>query len=61
MSSVTGTGRPCLLIEGYSLVNLQMAIEIEANQGLSDEPGSLMDHVSVGLISASRPPTFLVD
>ncbi|KAI0253125.1 ARM repeat-containing protein [Lactifluus subvellereus] len=31
---------------------LQMALEIEADQGLSDEPGSLMDHVSVGLISA---------
>ncbi|KAF8270863.1 armadillo-type protein [Lactarius quietus] len=31
---------------------LQMALEIEADQGLSDEPGSLMDHVLVGLISA---------
>ncbi|KAH9991655.1 ARM repeat-containing protein [Russula compacta] len=33
---------------------LQMAIEIEADQGLSDEPGSLMDHVLVGLISVSH-------
>ncbi|KAI9449636.1 hypothetical protein BJY52DRAFT_1359724 [Lactarius psammicola] len=33
---------------------LQMALEIEADQGLSDEPGSLMDHVLVGLISAYR-------
>ncbi|KAI9511254.1 armadillo-type protein [Russula earlei] len=33
---------------------LQMAIEMEADQGLSDEPGSLMDYVLVGLISASH-------
>lgn len=31
-----------------------MVLEIEADQGLSDEPGSLMDHVLVGLISAYR-------
>jgi hypothetical protein len=37
-----------------------MALEIEADQGLSDEPGSLMDHVSVGLISVSRRSSFLV-
>ncbi|KAI0260538.1 armadillo-type protein [Gloeopeniophorella convolvens] len=30
---------------------LQMLLEIEADQGLSDEPGSLMDHVLVGLIT----------
>jgi len=39
---------------------LQMTLEIEADQGLSDEPGSLMDHVLVGLISAARMPIFLV-
>ncbi len=33
-----------------------MALEIEADHGLSDEPGSLMDHVLVGLISAYRMP-----
>jgi len=33
-----------------------MALEIEADQGLSDEPGSLMDHVLVGLITAYRTP-----
>jgi hypothetical protein len=38
-----------------------MALEIEADQGLSVEPGSLMDHVLVGLISASRTPLFLAD
>lgn len=38
-----------------------MVLEIEADQGLSDEPGSLMDHVLVGLISVSRTPLLLVD
>jgi hypothetical protein len=38
-----------------------MALEIEADQGLSDEPGSLMDHVLVGLISVSRTQLLLVD
>ena len=38
-----------------------MALEVEADQGLSDGPGSLMDNVLVGLISASRTPLFLVD
>ncbi|KAH9991427.1 armadillo-type protein [Russula vinacea] len=33
---------------------LQMALEIEADQGLSVDQGSLMDHVLVGLISASH-------
>jgi nucleolar protein 9 len=31
-----------------------MVLEIEADQSLSDEPGSLMDYVLVGWISASR-------
>jgi hypothetical protein len=38
-----------------------MALELEADQGLADEAGSLMDHVSVGLISAYRTPSILVD
>ncbi|KAH9059317.1 armadillo-type protein [Lactarius vividus] len=39
---------------------LQMALEIEADQGLSDEPGSLMDHVLVGLISGYHDdPSFV--
>ncbi len=38
-----------------------MALEIEADQGLSDEPGSLMDHVLVGLISFSRTQLLFVD
>ena len=37
-----------------------MALEIEADQGLSVDQGSLMDHVLVGLISASRTSLFLV-
>jgi hypothetical protein len=36
-----------------------MSLEIESDQGLSDEPGSLMDHVLVGLISAQRVLLFL--
>ncbi|KAJ3571667.1 hypothetical protein NP233_g3597 [Leucocoprinus birnbaumii] len=39
---------------------LQMLLEVEADQGLSDEPGSLMDRVTVGIMSASRvgqPPS----
>jgi hypothetical protein len=31
-----------------------MALEIEADLSLSDEPGSLMDRVMVGLISKYR-------
>jgi BarA-like signal transduction histidine kinase len=38
-----------------------MVLEIEADQGLSDEPDSIMDQVLVGLISASRTPLLLVD
>ncbi|KAH9175142.1 ARM repeat-containing protein [Lactarius sanguifluus] len=39
---------------------LQMALEIEADQGLSDKPGSLMDHVLVGLISGYHDdPSFV--
>ena len=38
-----------------------MALEVEADQGLLNEAGSLMDNVFVGLISASRMLLFLVD
>jgi hypothetical protein len=38
-----------------------MALEIEADQGLSVELGSLMDHVLLGMISASRMSLFPVD
>jgi hypothetical protein len=37
-----------------------MVLEIEADQSLSDEPGSLMDYVLVGWISASRTLLLLV-
>jgi nucleolar protein 9 len=47
-----------LSFETCSPVIPQMVLEIEANQGFSDEPGSLMDHVLVGLISAYRAPYF---
>jgi hypothetical protein len=40
---------------------LWLALEIEADQGLSDEPGSLMNLVSVALISLSCTSLFLVD
>ncbi|KAN0135354.1 hypothetical protein V8E53_006919 [Lactarius tabidus] len=39
---------------------LQMALEMEADQDLSDEPGSLVDHVLIGLISACHDdPSFV--
>jgi len=41
-------------------ITVQMAIEIEADQGLSDEPGSLMDHVLVGLISSSHDDSSVI-
>ncbi|RDB20532.1 Nucleolar protein 9 [Hypsizygus marmoreus] len=33
---------------------LQMLLEVEADHGMADEPGSLMDRVTVGIISACR-------
>jgi hypothetical protein len=33
---------------------LKLLLELEALQGYSNEPGSLMDHVLVGLITESR-------
>ena len=50
-----------LFVQVCSLGIRQMALEVEADQDLSDEPGSLMDNVLDGLISASRTPLFLVD
>ena len=50
-----------LLVVVCSLVIPQMAVQIEADQCLSDESGSLMDHVLVGLISVSRKLLLLVD
>ncbi|KXN83539.1 Nucleolar protein 9 [Leucoagaricus sp. SymC.cos] len=34
--------------------SLQMLLEVEADLGLSDEPGSLMDRVTVGVVSACK-------
>lgn len=45
---------------------LQMAIQVEADLGMADEPESLMDRVMVGLITQQRmyllkpPPTVLL-
>lgn len=36
------------------LIRLQMLIETEADQGMSDEPESLMDRALMGLISLHR-------
>ena len=46
------------------LSTLQVLLEVEADQNLSNESGSLMDNVAVGIISACRtssphPPDIL--
>ena len=33
---------------------LQVLLEVEADQGMANEPGSLMDRVMVGLITSCR-------